>query len=63
MLILFPKKKGVKIATNIIFEEMAAGAGTSFILGMIYFAAKFGAITTQEAKGLTEYLAEREGSK
>ena len=63
MLILFPKKKGVKIATTIIFEEINAGTTPSFILGMIYFASKFGAITTEETKGLTEYLWEREGSK
>lgn len=60
MLILFPKdKNGIKIATRIIFEEIAAGAGYGFIMGMIYFASKFGAITYEEQLSLTEYLAER----
>ena len=59
MLILFKKRKGVKIATQLIFEEIQAGAGYTFILGMIYFASKFGAITHQEQVSLTDYLAER----
>lgn len=59
MLILFPKRKGVKIATTLIFREIDAGAGYNFILGMIYFAAKFGAITHKEQVALTEHLTER----
>lgn len=59
MLILFPKRNGVKIATQLIFEEMAAGAGTTYILGMINFAAKFGAITQEEQAALIQYLEER----
>lgn len=59
MIILFPKRKGVKIATTLIFEEMRQGASYSFILGMIYFASKFGAITPKEQAALTEYLIER----
>ena len=59
MLILFPKRKGVKIATTLIFEEMRNGAGYHFVLGMIYFAAKFGAITDEEAQGLIKHLEER----
>lgn len=59
MLILFPKSKGVKIATTIIFEEMARGAGYHYVLGMIGFARRFGAITAAEEKGLLEYLAAR----
>ena len=61
MIILFPKKKGVKIATTLIFEEIAQGASYQYILGMIDFAKKFGAITATEAKGLIDYL--HEGSK
>lgn len=60
MLILFPKRKGVKIATTIIFREMEVGAGYNFIMGMIYFARKFGAITHKEQVALTEYLIEME---
>lgn len=60
MLILFPKdKQGVKIATKIIFEEIASGAGVSYILGMIGFARKFGAITPEEESALIGYLEER----
>jgi hypothetical protein len=59
MLILFPKEKGVKIATTIIFQEMAAGAGFRYILGMIDFAWKFGAITPEERTALIQYLKER----
>lgn len=59
MFILFPKRKGVKIATTIIFEEMSAGASYHYILGMIDFAKRFGAITKDEAQGLFEYLTER----
>lgn len=53
------KKDGVKIATTIIFEEMIKGAGTHYILGMIDFARRFGAITEDEQKGLIEHLEER----
>lgn len=59
MIILFPKKKGVKIATTLIFKEIAKGSHPLFILGMIYFANKIGAITEKEMSGLTEYLWER----
>lgn len=59
MLILFPKRKGVKIATTLIFKEIEEGASYIFILGMIHFAAKFGAITYEEQVGLTDYLIER----
>jgi hypothetical protein len=59
MFILFPKRKGVKIATTIIFEETSAGASYHYILGMIDFAKRFGAITKDEAQGLFEYLTER----
>lgn len=59
MIILFPKRKGVKIATEIIFREISAGAGYGFIMGMIYFASKFGAITHKEQVALTEYLYKR----
>ena len=59
MLILFPKHKGVKIATSIIFEEMHKGAGFHYILGMIAFARRFGAITAAEEKALIQYLEER----
>jgi hypothetical protein len=60
MLILFPKRRGVKIATTLIFEEMSAGASYHYILGMIQFAQRFGAITKAEAQGLLEHLAARE---
>ena len=60
MLILFPNdKNGVKIATRLIFEAMADGARFHYVLGMIDFARKFGAITQQEEKALLDYLAER----
>lgn len=66
MLILFPKRKGAKIATTIIFQEMKnIKKGNShnyfFVLGMLYFAAKFGAITHKEQIALTEYLNEKMG--
>lgn len=60
MLILFPKRKGIKIATTLIFEEILAGAGYQFVMGMIYFAAKFGAITYEEQNSLVDYLIERD---
>ena len=53
------KENGVKIATTIIFREIAAGAGFHYVLGMIEFAEKFGAITQEESKALLEYLKER----
>lgn len=53
------KHKGVKIATTIIFEEIMAGAGTQFILGMLHFARRFGAITEDENAALIQYLEER----
>lgn len=59
MLILFPKRKRVKIATTLILEEMRAGASYTYILGMIGFARKFGAITEAEEKSLLDYLRER----
>ena len=59
MMILFPKRKGVKIATALIFEEIEAGASATFILGMIHFATKFGAINKQEQAALIQYLEER----
>ena len=60
MIILFPKRKGIKIATTLIFKEIKSGAGASFILGMIHFAFSFGAITEEEQKALIQYLEERE---
>lgn len=59
MLILFPKRNGVKIATTIIFEAMLAGAGFHYLLGMLAFARKFGAITEAEEKGILDYIEER----
>lgn len=53
------KQNGVKIATTIIFDEMAQGADFQFILGMIHFAKRFGAINAEEQKALIEYLKER----
>ena len=66
MIILFPKRKGVKIATYIIFEEMknvkkGNSSGYYFLLGMIFFAAKFGAISHKEQIALTEHLNEKMG--
>ena len=62
MIILFPKRKGAKIATTIICKELReaskSSSGYFFILGMIYFAAKFGAITYKEQIALTDYLNE-----
>ena len=62
MYILFPKRKGVKIATKLIFEEMRQAKGKEgyfLILGMILFAAKFGAITYEEQVSLTQHLNEQ----
>lgn len=59
MIILFPKRKGVKIATTLIFEEIQSGASVPYIFGMIDFAKRFGAITADEETALIEYLKER----
>lgn len=59
MIILFPKRKGVKIAPTIIFKMMRKGAGFSYVLGAIDFAFEFGAITEKEKQGLIEHLVER----
>ena len=59
MLILFPKRKGVKIATTLIFDMMRKGAGFQYVLGAIDFAFAFGAITSQEKKALEQHLGER----
>ena len=59
MIILFPKKKGIKIATQIIFDEMRKGASTTYILGMLAFALRFGAITKKEQAAILEYLNAR----
>ena len=57
MIILFPKRKGVKIATTLIFKEMQQPqTDRAFILGMIHFAFAFGAITKSEQTALIEYL-------
>ena len=58
MMILFPRRKGVKIATTILFEEMERGAGFHYTLGMIHFARRFGAITAKEEAGILEHLNE-----
>lgn len=58
-MILFPKRKGIKIATTIIFEEITAGTGASFIMGMLHFARRFGAITQEEQAALIQYIEER----
>lgn len=66
MFILFPKRKGAKIATTIIFEEMKNvkdSSGYWLVLGMILFAAKFGAISYEEQVSLTQYLNEKRGLK
>ena len=59
MLILFPKHKGVKIATTLIFQAIIDGASFHYIAGMIDFARSFGAITAAEEKALLDYIAER----
>lgn len=61
MIILFPKRKGIKIATTLIFEAIKERQDYLFILGMIYFAAKFGAITPKEQQALMQYLEESQG--
>ena len=59
MLILFPKRKDVKIATTILFQYLRSGAAYNYCLGAIDFALAFGAITKQESLALIEYLEER----
>ena len=59
MIILFPKRKGAKIATTILFQYLRNGAGFHYCLGAIDFAFAFGAITEKEKKALLEYLEER----
>lgn len=58
MIILFPKRKGVKIATAIIFRAIERKAGFNYIMGMLEFAHEFGAITGAERATLTQYLVE-----
>ena len=55
MLLFLPKRK----AAAIIFEEMQRGAGFHYVLGMICYANKIGAITNEEETALIEYLQER----
>lgn len=59
MMILFPKKKGIKIATYLIIEEILANQDKAYIMGMIDFALRFGAITHNEKAALIQYLEER----
>ena len=56
MIILFPKRKGIKIATTIIFQAMEDKMPYDFIVGMIYFASAFGAINPKEQQALMQYL-------
>lgn len=60
MIILFPKRKGIKIATTIIFEAFEKGASATYLLGMIHFASAFGAITKKEEEILIQYIDGRE---
>lgn len=53
------KKDGIKIATTIIFEEIKKGAGREFVMGMLTFARRFGAITEEEESAIIQYLEER----
>ena len=59
MIILFPKRKGVKIATAILFDYIRSGASFHYVLGAIDFAFSFGAITKEEKAALLQYLEER----
>ena len=59
MIILFPKRKGVKIAVAKLFELMRQGASFHYCLGAIDFAFTLGAITEKEKLALLEYLKER----
>lgn len=61
MLILFPKRKGVKIATTLIFEAIEEGHSFAHIFGMIDFASRFGAITDKERSALIQHLKESFG--
>jgi hypothetical protein len=58
MIILFPKRKGVKIATTLIFKQIHKNASIPYVMGAIDFAKSFGAITEAEAQALTEHLLE-----
>ena len=59
MLILFPRRKEVKIATTLIFEMMGRQRSADYIKGAIAFALGFGAITKAEAEALEQHLKER----
>ena len=59
MIILFPKRKGVKIATTLIFDLMEKGASSDYLQGAIDFSFAFGAITAKEKQVLMEYLEKR----
>lgn len=59
MIILFPKRKGIKIATTLIHKALLEGAAADYVKGMIGFALGFGAINAEEAEILTQYLEER----
>ena len=59
MLILFPKRKGIKIATTILFELIETHKDQTYIQGAIDFARAFGAITEKEQLALCDYLKER----
>lgn len=59
MIILFPKRKGVKISLELICAAMRKGASYHYVLGMLDFAADFGAITPKEKQALLEYLEKR----
>ena len=56
MLILFPKRKGVKIATTIIFAAIERKESAAYIAGMIDYATEFKAITKAERTALLQYL-------
>lgn len=58
MIILFPRRKGIKIATTIIFEAIERKEDFKIILGMIYFASAFGAITPKEQQAIIQHLKE-----
>ena len=50
----------IKEATTIIFKAIGEGAPYLYVLGMLDFGRKLGAITPEEAKALEQYLEERE---
>lgn len=58
MLILFPKRNGVKIATTLIFEAIEEKKGFNYVSGMIDFAYSIKAITDAERAALLQYLIE-----